>query len=304
MQFFWQTYCMLLTDSISSRYKRVILIRSSNLFLSSMFNRRHSGYLRQLTRSSLFLLIVCCQLTACINTQKLVYFQTLSGMPERVQQQPFNPPIQPGDLLSIQISSLNPEASLAFNPYALPNSTQPTTLSPSVPIPATPGYVVSPDSSITIPLIGKVKVVGKTTAMAADLITQKVLPFLKEPTVSVRSLNFRITVLGEVARPSMFTINNDRITLPEALGLAGDLTIYGRRDNVLLIREERGQRTYTRLDLTQSKVFQSPQYYLHPNDVIYVEPNKSRAATADRTNQLLPIVLSALSFVAIIVSRF
>jgi polysaccharide export outer membrane protein len=139
---------------------------------------------------------------------------------------------------------------------------------------------------------------------AASQIQTRLKDYLKEPTVSLRNLNFRITVLGEVARPSLFNISNEQISLPEALGLAGDLTVYGRRDNVLVIREENGKRTSVRLDLTRRDVFQSPYYYLHPNDVVYVEPVKARVASVDRVYQITPIVLSALSFLAIIASRW
>ncbi|GAB3562995.1 polysaccharide biosynthesis/export family protein [Spirosoma luteolum] len=244
-------------------------------------------------------------LSGCVSPKQLVYFQDLSSRPDALLQKPFSPAIQPGDLLSIQVSSLNPEASAFFNPYMLQTMQQPQQqLSATTPLPATPGYVVNPDSTVTLPLIGLVRVAGLTNTTAAEQIRTRLKPYLKEPTVSVRNLNFRITVLGEVARPSLFNVANERITLPEALGLAGDLTIYGRRDNVLVVREENGQRTYQRLDMTKRDVFLSPYYYLHPNDVVYVEPSKARVASADRFYQTMPIILSALSFIAIIFSRY
>ncbi|GAA4459012.1 hypothetical protein GCM10023189_32120 [Nibrella saemangeumensis] len=151
--------------------------------------------------------------------------------------------------------------------------------------------------------MGKISVVGFSTAEASERILEKLKNFLKEPTVNVRNLSFRISVLGEVARPALFSIPNEQITLTEALGLAGDITIFGRRDNVMVIREENGKRIFSRIDLTQRDVFRSPFFYLHPNDVVYVEPTKARAANADRTNQLIPIVLSGLSIIAIITTR-
>jgi polysaccharide export outer membrane protein len=110
-------------------------------------------------------------------------------------------------------------------------------------------------------------------------------------------------VLGEVARPSLFTIPNEELTLPEALGLAGDLTIYGRRDNVLVIREVDNKRTFARIDLTRRDAFRSPYYSLRSNDIIYVEPGKARITTADRTLQLTPIFLGILSIIAIVATR-
>jgi polysaccharide export outer membrane protein len=218
------------------------------------------------------------------------------------------PKIQPGDILSIQVSSLNPEASSFFNPYAAlaiadRGSAQPMVTS-ATPLPAQNGYLVDNMGTIELPVLGKVTVAGRTASEVKDRLRESLKEYLKEPTVNIRNLNFRISVMGEVLRPSLFTIPNERITLLEALSLSGDVTIYGRRENVLIIREENGRRTFGRVDLTRRDLFSSPYYYLHPNDVVYVEPGKARAATADRTNQLLPIVLSGLSFLAIIFSRF
>ncbi|WP_229376512.1 polysaccharide biosynthesis/export family protein [Fibrella aquatilis] len=242
-------------------------------------------------------------LSGCVNTKQLVYFQDLTNRPDSTLLKPYASVIQPGDLLSIQVNSLNPEATVFFNPYSVPANT-PTTLStPTTPLPVATGYSVAADSTISLPIIGRVPVVGQTNTQVADRLRQKLKPYLKEPTVTVRNLNFRITVLGEVNHPSLFNIPNERITLPEALGLAGDLTVYGQRKNILVIREENGQRNYTRLDLTKRDVFRSPYYYLHPNDVVYVEPGTSRAAAADRFYQVMPIVLSTLSVIAVVVTN-
>ncbi len=159
------------------------------------------------------------------------------------------------------------------------------------------------EGTIKLPLIGQVSVLGLTNAKAAEQIGNKLTAYLKEPTVNVRNLNFRISVLGEVTRPALFTIPNEQITLPEALGLAGDLTIYGRRDNVLVIREEANKRVFARLDLTQRDAFRSPYYSLHPNDVVYVEPGKTRITSVDKAYQLAPIFIGALSLIAIIATR-
>ncbi|RYF52604.1 MAG: polysaccharide export protein [Cytophagaceae bacterium] len=249
-------------------------------------------------------------LSSCISSKELVLYQANgSGKDSVITVAPrYIPTIKAGDVLSVQVSSLSPEATAFFNPYATitvsdrGGAPQPAT--PTTPIPYTPGYLVSEDGQITLPLVGAIKVVGLSNTQAAAQISQKLLDYLKEPTVNVRNLNFQISVSGEVTRPSLFSIPNEQITLPAALGLAGDITIFGRRDNVLVIREENGKRTFNHVDLTKRDVFQSPYYYLRPNDVVYVEPGKARVANADRTYQLLPIVISALSFVAIIVSRF
>lgn len=249
-------------------------------------------------------LLVVFGLSSCVNSRELVYFQDLNSRADSARLETYAAAVRPGDVLSIQVSSLSPEASSFFNPYAAQAmGGQPIQTSSISPLPAATGYLVAADGTITLPLLGAVAVAGKTNVQVADLLRDRLKTYLKEPTVSVRNQNFRITVLGEVARPSLFNISNEQITLPEALGLAGDLTIYGRRTNVLVVREENGQRTYARLDLTKRDVFRSPYYNLHPNDVIYVEPGKARVASTDRVYQIIPIVLSALSFIAIIVTR-
>lgn len=248
-------------------------------------------------------------LTSCVQTKQLAYFQGEPGQMDALTiAARYVPKIQPGDVLSVQVSSLNPEASSFFNPYAAlaiadRGSMQPMTTS-ATPLPPQNGYLVDNAGSIELPMLGKVVVAGQTASQVKDHLRESLKEYLKEPTVNIRNLNFRISVMGEVLRPSLFTIPNEQITLLEALSLSGDVTIYGRRENVLIIREENGKRTFARVDLTRRDLFASPYYYLHPNDVVYVEPGKARAATADRTNQLLPIMLSGLSFVAIIVSRF
>ena len=242
--------------------------------------------------------------SGCISSRQLVYFQDQLATDSIRLVDRFIPTVQPGDILSVRVSSLSPEAASFFNP---PSATLPVdrlmTPATITALPELSGYLVNSDGTLELPLIGKVPVSGLTTAQASDRIREKLKTYLKEPTVNIRNQNFRISVMGEVARPSLFTIPNEKITMLEALSLSGDITIYGRRDNVLLIREVNGQRSFTRIDLTKRDLFRSPYYYLHPNDVIYVEPGRARVATADRTYQLLPIALSALSFIAIIVSR-
>ncbi|MFD2934161.1 polysaccharide biosynthesis/export family protein [Spirosoma flavum] len=251
---------------------------------------------------------LCVCLTSCISSKELVMYQADSPGKDTIALAPrYIPTIKVGDVLSVQVSSLSPEATAFFNPYAAITAMSGTGAmqnTQTTPMPYIPGYPVSEEGQIELPLMGKLTVQGLTNTQAAALIRQKLLDYLKEPTVNVRNLNFQISVSGEVARPSLFSIPNEQITLPAALGLAGDITIYGQRNNVLVIREENGQRTFNHLDLTKRDVFKSPYYYLHPNDIVYIEPGKARIANADRTYQLLPIILSSLSFIAIIVSRF
>ena len=241
-------------------------------------------------------------LAGCTSSRKLVYFQGATSLEDTMNvPEPFVPTIRKGDVLSIQVSSLNPEASSFFNPASMTDTNPAVT--PANQLPRTAGYLVDADGTVRLPLVGQVVVADLTNAKAGQLISSKLRSYLKEPSVTVRNLNFRISVLGEVTRPSLFTIPNEQITLPEALGLAGDLTIYGRRDNVLVVREEGNKRIFARLDLTRRDAFQSPFYSLHPNDVVYVEPGKVRVTSVDRTYILAPIATGILSLIAIIATR-
>lgn len=262
----------------------------------------------------LYLTVIFC-LSSCVNQKQIAYFQKGLNQPDTIAvAQAFIPKIQPGDILSIPIGSLNPFASSFFNPFASlqgsnnnatsnqPNASSAATTgtAPSLVQSAAPGYLVDAAGTIELPLIGNIKVSGLTTIEAKDLIKEKVKLYLKEPTVVVRFLNYKISVLGEVLRPSVYVIPNETITLPEALGLAGDMTIYGKRENVLVIRDENGKKVFGRVDLTTRNLYNSPYYYLHANDIVYVEPGKGRIAQTDKIYQLLPVVLSALSLISVI----
>lgn len=248
------------------------------------------------------LMLLSMSLEGCTSVKKLVYFQGVTTRDDTMAiPEPFIPIIKIGDMLSVQVSSLSTEATTYFNPSAMADGN--VTIVPTNSLSRMSGYLVATDGTIKLPLVGQVNVASLTTAKAGELISIKLKNYLKEPTVTVRNLNFRISVLGEVLRPSLFTIPNEQITLPEALGLAGDLTIYGRRDNVLIIRDVGSQRVFTRVDLTKRDAFRSPYYSLHPNDVVYVEPGKVRVISVDRAYQLTPIVTGILSLIAIIILR-
>lgn len=237
-------------------------------------------------------------LSSCVNPKSIVYFQgdTLKHSSQIVNQK-YIPTIQTNDLLSIVVGSLNAEANEMFN-IANTSSVVSTNYSTTTgggaklqPL----GYLVNTNGSIDMPMIGTVTLAGLTTSAAADTIRLKLLNYLKEPSVVVRTVNFKATVLGEVSRPAIYVIPDEKITLPEVLSLAGDLTIFGRRDNVMIIREENGSRQYARLDLTSREIFDSPYYYIHKNDVIYVEPVKTRLAATDRRQQLVPVITSIVA---------
>jgi polysaccharide biosynthesis/export protein len=237
---------------------------------------------------------------SCVSPKSIVYFQgdTLSYATQEITQK-YIPTIQPNDILSIVVGSLNTEANEVFN---TPNSFTTASTNYSTtgggarvqPL----GYLVDHEGSIEIPLIGKLKIAGLRTSVAADTIRIRLQNYLKEPSVIVRNLNFKVSVLGEVAHPSVYVIPDEKISLPEVLSLAGDLTIYGRRNNVMVIREENGKREYARIDLTSRDIFSSPFYYVHKNDIVYVEPIKTRINATDRNVQLVPIITSIVAAVS------
>ncbi|WP_409012771.1 polysaccharide biosynthesis/export family protein [Dyadobacter sp.] len=234
-------------------------------------------------------------MTSCVSPKSIVYFQGDSTRyySQEVTQK-YVPTIQPSDMLSIIVGSLNAEANEVFN---TPNqfTTASTNYSSTGGARVQPlGYLVDHDGNIEIPLVGRMKVSGLRTNDAADSIRIRLKEFLKEPSVIVRNLNFKVSVLGEVKLPAVYVIPDEKITLPEVLSLAGDLTIYGNRSNVMIIREENGKREYARLDLTSRDVFNSPYYYLHKNDIIYVEPVKARMLDTDSRIRTVPIIVAVV----------
>lgn len=247
----------------------------------------------------LFILGIFSLVTSCVSPKTIVYFQ---GDTARYSSQDINqhyiPLIQPNDILSIVVGSLNAEANEVFNTPNLFTTTS-TNYSATGGSKLQPlGYLVDSDGSIEVPLIGKVQIGGLRTTDAADKIRTSLLKYLKEPSVIVRNLNFKISVLGEVKLPAVYVIPDEKITLPEVLSLAGDLTIYGNRSNVMIIREENGKREYARIDLTSRDVFNSPYYYLHKNDVIYVEPVKSKMLDTDSRIRTVPLIATIVGGVS------
>lgn len=204
--------------------------------------------------------------SSCVPKERIVYMNDIEAKGSYEKEKRYEPTIRPDDLLFITVASENPELVLQFN-NAISSST--TTQDKSL-----LGYLVDNDGFIDFPSLGKVKLGGLTKADANAVMKQKLGDFVTNPTVNIRILNFKVSVLGEVTRPGPVTLLGERVSLPDALSAAGDLTIFGKRNNILLIRDEDGKKTYARLDLTKSDFIDSPYYYLKQNDVVYVEPNQ------------------------------
>lgn len=249
------------------------------------------------------ILLLMFTFVACTNTRKATYFTEQKNgsfaapvVPKLV--------IQPNDLLSISVSSLNAEASAVFNQANNSGVNISTATSTTTSTNAT-GFLVDGDGNIQYPFLGQIKVSGLTKDELKDKLTKALVEkkLLVDPILAVRFLNFKVTVLGEVAHPTVVTVPSERISLLEAIGLAGDLTIYAQRDNVLVIRDEGNQKVTQRLNLNSTELFTSPYFYLKSNDVVYVEPNKSKVASTGRTQVWLPVLFSALSLGIIVADR-
>lgn len=222
-------------------------------------------------------------LSGCTSYKKVPYIQDTDAV--SIMQDTFymyDAKIMPKDLLTITVNSLDPEAAAPFNLTV--QSSINVAYSSSLTHQATlQQYLVSNDGTIDFPVLGILKVGGLTKGEAENLIREKISGYFKEsPIVNVRMTNYKISVLGEVQKPGVFTINNEKVNIFEALAMAGDLTIWGKRDNVKLIRDDAdGQRKAINLDLTKSDILTSPYYYLQQNDILYVTPNKSKAKNSD-----------------------
>ncbi|MBS1576584.1 MAG: polysaccharide biosynthesis/export family protein [Bacteroidetes bacterium] len=231
---------------------------------------------------------------SCVNSRKVVLFNELNQASIKGQVEDFEPIIQKNDLLSITVSSLNTEAAAIFNNPNI-SGTQTTTATGNQASVA--GYLVNSDGYVQFPVLGNIKAAGLSKKQLKDNITKGLIDgkLLLDPIVNIRYLNYKVTVIGEVGHPTVINVPNEKISLLEALGLAGDLTVYSRRDNVLVIREIEGTKTFQRLNLNTNEIFTSPYYYLKSNDIVYVETNKNKVASTSRAVVWIPVIFSALS---------
>ena len=252
-------------------------------------------------------LVVCMAVffTACTSTKKIIYLQDVVPLKQQEIEQKYEVIIHGDDLLAIMVNSRDPELALPFNmpmvSYQLGSNTggQQRVL----------GYLVDTNGNIDFPILGEIHVEGLTRMQLTELIKNKLIEgdLIKDPIVTAQFLNFKISVMGEVGRPGSFTISGDRITLLEALSMAGDLTIYGRRDRVGVIRENNGKRTILFHDLRSADIFNSPCYYLQQNDIVYVEPNKAKSGQSSiNQNNSIGVwvsVISLLTTIAVLIFK-
>jgi len=248
----------------------------------------------------IFLLLVSLSITSCRERRNLVYFSNLNYN-ENYSTAIVNtiePTIEPGDILEITVSSLNAESNNLFNGRPVTGNTAPIDKDPIL-----EGYLVDKSGTINLPVIGRLEAGGITIDVLRQKLTTLIEAYIKNPIVNVRFFNFRVTVVGEVNRPGTFTVTNNRISVIEALGQAGDMTAYGKRENVLILREMNGRRSVTRINLNDKAILSSPFFYLKQNDVVYIEPDKAKAVQVTGNDRWLPVIVSAASIIAIIATR-
>ena len=246
-----------------------------------------------MARNAFWILVLAVVSTSCVSKKKMVYFQQKEVAKVLDSVQNYEPRIQPSDLLYINVSTVDIEAAAPFNLYESVGTGMPKPIN----------YLVNKEGEINFPVLGKINVSGLTTDEIATKLTGLLAPYLKNPVVNVSLKNFKITVLGEVKNPGSYPVVGERISVLDAIGLAGDLTIQGQRSNITLLREQHGKKKYITLDLTDKNIALSPYFYLAQNDVIYVEPNKTKmnsAAVGPNTSIIISAISTLISLLAIL----
>ena len=254
----------------------------------------------------MYLCLAGCALCGCRSTKSITYFQPVSPEMDAmvtISSTAYTPVIKSGDILSINVGGLSEKDSEMFNPMTMTHTGSSQSVGIIMPQPIT-GFIVDEEGFISLPLIGRISVGGLKSREVEAKLSEQLQHYIKSPTVRVRIANYIISVLGEVSRPAQYVIPNERINLPEAIALAGDLTVYGKRNNILIIRELNGERHFARLDITKREIFGSPYFYLHSGDILYVEPTTGKLTSTDRAYQLTPIIISSLSFLIMIFTSF
>lgn len=238
--------------------------------------------------------------TSCASPKDLIYFQDepLSG--GYIDSSPEQLIYKPDDILTINVSAADPLAAKPFNLAVVAESEDLISATGTTRMQT---YLIDYNGNIQFPVLGTLHIAGMTRIELTEMLKEKITAYAKDPIINIRLVNFTITIIGEVNSPGTYTIQNERISLPEGLGLAHDLTIYGQRKNVLLIREVDGKKKFAKIDLTSVNAISSPLYYLQQNDVIVVEPNNARIRSANY-NQNNAVLISAIGTLTTIIAVF
>lgn len=235
----------------------------------------------------LFALAIC--ITSCASRKDLAYLQNADEISTEDASFSFEPTLKVDDLLSIIVSAETPEVTIPFNLPQIQGNYQINNNQNGIKT-----YLIDANGFIDFPVVGSIKLGGLSRTDAVAKLKEAVAVYIINPSINLRILNYKITVIGEVVKPGRYPLESERITLIEALSAAGDLTIYGRRDNILIIREVEGKKSFNRVDITSADFINSPYYYLTQNDQIVVEPNKARM-NASVVGPNITLFISALS---------
>ncbi len=255
--------------------------------------------------------IVCLWITfslcSCGNARQLMLMQGKFDTAKLSIINPVEPIIRKGDILSIVVYSDNPDATKIYNQSVITTSGVSSTINSGIGgvNPTGGGYQVDEDGNIVFQGLGKIKVEGLTKAVLKDTLDVRLVRLLKNPYYSIRFLNYKFTMMGEVNRPGIISIPGERVNILEAIAMAGDLTFYARRDSVLVIRENNNRREFARLDLRQPQIMASPYFYIQQNDIIIFEPTNRKVAANDVvTTRNISLALAIISTIAVIYSIF
>ncbi|MDQ7960994.1 polysaccharide biosynthesis/export family protein [Flavobacterium lindanitolerans] len=235
---------------------------------------------------------------SCASRKNVAYYQNIDQLPNLESSSSYETILQPDDLLMIVVMAENPEVAAPFN---LPSVIMQSTTELENQQMRMNSYLIDSKGFIQFPVLGSIQIGGLTRTQAIAKITNELEKYIKKPSINLRILNYKVTVQGEVTQPGIHNITSERITLTEALSMSGDLTVYGKRDNILVIREVDGKKQATRVDITKADFLNSPFYYLKQNDVVYVEPNKTKV-NSSVVGPNTAIVLSSISILVTIIA--
>ncbi len=247
-------------------------------------------------------------LFSCGTPQDVLYFQGLDDLSKEQiaeMEQNYTPTITPGDILTITVTAWDPTVVTPFNPPVWAYASQgEISVTPSQQLHT---YLVDSDGNINFPVLGKIHVSGLSKQELITDMQNKIAAYVKDAIVNVQITNYKITILGEVARPGALTVRNERITVLDAIGQSGDLTINANRKNILIVRDNNGVKEFGRIDMTDPALFASPYYYLRQNDMVYVEPNKAKQKNARYSQAqqysitVFSSILSAISVITTVI---
>jgi polysaccharide export outer membrane protein len=245
--------------------------------------------------TKLLLLFFSIFFLSCASKKDIVYLQDVDTI-KASNSFSYEPVLKNDDLLSIIVSADDPEVTYMFKIPQIQGNYKVDESQSSIRT-----YLIDSYGQIEFPVLGKISLAGLTRSEAIKELTQKVKPYITNPTINLRILNYKVSVIGEVIKPGSYNFSSERVTLLEALAIAGDLTIYGKRNNILIIREKNNEKTYNRVDITNSSFVNSEFYYLTQNDVIVVEPNKTRINSSSFGPNVLGIISAASIIISILI---